>query len=275
MGIPMFCEPSSAEATKTNPIKDPCAAARSAIRRQTTIRRPSRYSSSALRSATLRSPFPRPLADEIEREANGLQRHVRSPIPNSGSSEDPFDLTNGLSDSSAREAGQRLLHDVIRHSRPGQRLRIPRSTALDDIYFRPAAGDNGSIRQEQDHPAPSFTPRFAPAMAFHRTASPQPPPDVRLSPFPRPDTFGGDVSIGSTVPLLRRVGQRSINQAGRSNSQAVVDGLGDRQRSCRFLFHISDCRHKRFDERNIKKFGHFWNSPKFHGFDRRHRPDGP
>ncbi|KAE8362139.1 hypothetical protein BDV27DRAFT_131994 [Aspergillus caelatus] len=231
MGIPMYREPSSTEAAKNNPVKDPCAAARSAIRRQTTIRRPSRYSSSALRSATLRSPFPRPLANEIEREANGLSRHVRSPIPNSGSGEDPFDLTNGLSDSSAREAGQRLLNDVLRHSRPGQRLRIPRNTVLDDIYLRAAAGDHGGARQEQDHPPPSFTPRFAPAIAYHRTASPQAPPDVRLAPFPRSEAFGGDASIGSTIPLLRRVGQRSINQQSRSNSQTVVDGLGDRQRS--------------------------------------------
>lgn len=67
----MYREPSSTEAAKNNIVKDPCAAARSAIRRQTTIRRPSRHSSSALRSATLRSPFPRPLANEIEREANG------------------------------------------------------------------------------------------------------------------------------------------------------------------------------------------------------------
>ncbi|KAB8239866.1 uncharacterized protein BDW43DRAFT_305621 [Aspergillus alliaceus] len=231
MGIPMYREPSSAATAKTNPIKDPCAAARSAIRRQASIRRPARSSSSALRSATLRSPFPRPLADEIEREANGSLRHVRSSIPNSGSGEDPFDLTSGLSDSSAREAGQRLLNDVLLHSRPGHRLRIPRNPVIDDIYLRSASGDNGGARPEQDHSPPSFTPRFAPAIAYHRTASSQAPPDVRLSPFPRSDALGGDASIGSTIPLLRRVGQRSINQASHSNSQTVVDGLGDRQRS--------------------------------------------
>ncbi|KAE8351426.1 hypothetical protein BDV28DRAFT_137095 [Aspergillus coremiiformis] len=231
MGIPMYREPSSTETTKNNPTKDPCAAARSAIRRQTSIRRPSRYSSSALRSATLRSPFPRPLADQIEHEANGLQRHVHSPLPNSGSGDDPFDLTSGLSGSSVREAGQRLLNDVLRHSRPGQRLRIPRNPVLDDIYLRSAAGDNGGTRREQDHPPPSFTPRFAPAIAYHRTASPQAPPDVRLSPFPRSDALSGAVSIGSTFPPVPRVGQRSIHQASRSDSQPIVDGLGDRQRS--------------------------------------------
>lgn len=224
----MFREPSSTEAAKNNPIKDPCAAARSAIRRQATIRRPSRYSSSsALRSATLRPPFPRPLVDEIERETNGLQRHVRSPVPNSGSGDDPFDLTSGLTDSSAREAGQRLLNDVLRHSRPGQRLRIPRNPAVPDLYRRSSPGDDVPNRPDQEPPA--FTPRFNPAVVHHRTSSPQLRPDVvRLSPFPRPESFGGD---GSNIPLLRRVGQRSVNEANRANRESVVDGLGDRQRS--------------------------------------------
>ncbi|KAH8428804.1 uncharacterized protein LDX57_006483 [Aspergillus melleus] len=225
----MFREHSSTEAAKNNPIKDPCAAARSTIRRQATIRRPSRYSSSsALRSATLRPPFPRPLVDEIERETNGLQRHVRSPAPNSGSGDDPFDLTNGLTDSSAREAGQRLLNDVLRHSRPGQRLRIPRNTTVSDLYRRSSPGDDVTHRQDQE--SSSFTPRFTPAVVHHRTSSPQLRPDVvRLSPFPRPESFGGDVA--SNIPLLRRVGQRSINEASRASRESVVDGLGDRERS--------------------------------------------
>ncbi|GES62646.1 hypothetical protein ATEIFO6365_0005078700 [Aspergillus terreus] len=228
MGIPMFREPSSTEAPKNTHLKDPCAAARSAIRRQATIRRPPRYTGSALRSATLRSPFHRPFAEEFDREANGLQRHVRSPIPTPGAGEDPFDLTNGLGDSRAREAGQRLLQDVLRHSRPGQRMRIPRHPPLPSLYRRPSPGDDGG-RLEQD--PPSLTPRFAPAIAYHRTASPQSHPDVvRLSPFPRSDGLG-DVSVGSTIPLLRRVGQRSINEAARPNRDSLVDGLGDRQRS--------------------------------------------
>ncbi|KAE8147121.1 hypothetical protein BDV25DRAFT_161027 [Aspergillus avenaceus] len=230
MGIPMYREPSSTEAPKSNPVKDPCAAARSAIRRQASIRRPSRHSSSALRSATLRSPFPRPLVDEIEREANGAQRHVRSPLPNSGPSEDPFDLTSGLSDSNARDAGQRLLHDVLRRTRPGQRLRIPRSSAMDDIYLRTATGDRGGAQQAQDSPV-SLTPRFAPAIAYHSPNAPQTPPDIRLSPFPRSDGFSGDISVGSTIPLLRRISQRPTNEESRPTPQTVVDGLGDRQRS--------------------------------------------
>ncbi|RAL05762.1 uncharacterized protein BO80DRAFT_430937 [Aspergillus ibericus CBS 121593] len=229
MGIPLFCEASSTDAPKNNFAKDPCAAARSAIRRQATVRRPSRYGS-ALRSATLRSPFPRPLADEIEREANGLQRHVRSPLSNSSTADDAFDLTSGLLDSSRREAGQRLLSDALRHGRPGQRLRIPRSSALPDIYHRPPPG-NDANRPDQAHPP--FTPRFAPAIAYHRTASPQAHPDgARLSPFIRAEGFGGEISIAATtLPSLRRVGERSITEANRPNRESAVDGLGDRQRS--------------------------------------------
>ncbi|PYH95128.1 hypothetical protein BO71DRAFT_440484 [Aspergillus ellipticus CBS 707.79] len=229
MGIPLFCESSSAEGVKNNPIKDPCAAARSAIRRQPTVRRPSRYGS-ALRSATLRSPFPRPLVDEIEREANGLQRHVRSPLSNPSNADDPFDLTTGLLDSSRHEAGQRLLSDALRHGRPGQRLRIPHTSSYSEFYHRPSPGVEATSRPEQD--PPSFTPRFAPAIAYHRTASPHTRPDsLRLSPFLRPDNIGGDLSIAAAFPSLRRVGQRSINEATRPARESAVDGLGDRQRS--------------------------------------------
>lgn len=223
----MFREPSGADKSTNNAIKDPSAAARSSIRRQSTIRRPSRFGGSDLRSATLRSRFPRPIADEIEREVNGFRHHVRSPAPNSGPVDDPFDLTRGLVDSNRREAGQRLLRDAIHHNHPGRRLRIPRESPMVDFLSRFSPGDDPGNRQSPEHPA--YTPRFAPA--YHSTASSQPHPDViRLSPFPR---FGGpgDDPDGLTVPLLRRVGQRSINEANRVGRGPVVDGLGDRQRS--------------------------------------------
>ncbi|PKY01927.1 hypothetical protein P168DRAFT_292070 [Aspergillus campestris IBT 28561] len=229
MGIPMFHESTSAEVPKSNPIKDPCAAARSTIRRQGAIHRQARPGS-ALRSATLRPPFPRPLADEIEREASGLQRPVRSPFPDSSYGEDLFDLANGFVDSSSQSTGQRLLNEVLRHSRPTQRLRLPR--------IRPLLRDEVASGQP-DLQSPNFTPRFAPAVAYSRTESPRPqshppphphphPEVLRLSPFPRP---GGDVSVGSTVPLLRQVGQRSINEPNGPNRDTAIDGLGDRQRS--------------------------------------------
>ncbi|RHZ54098.1 uncharacterized protein CDV56_105858 [Aspergillus thermomutatus] len=221
----MYREPSP-EASKNKPIKDPSAVARSAIRRQATIRRPSRYSSSTLRGASLRSPFPREIADEIEREAHGSQRHIRSPVPNTTSGEDPFDLSSMISDANRREAGQRLLHEALRHGRPGQRLRILRNTSISDSYRRPSPGGDSGHRQSSEHPA--FTPSFAPAIAYHRRISPPPQTRPSLTSFP-PDGFE---VVGTTVPLLRRVGQRSVNEAnGTMHRDMTVDGLGDRQRS--------------------------------------------
>ncbi|CEL02604.1 hypothetical protein ASPCAL03771 [Aspergillus calidoustus] len=231
MGIPMYREPSTAEATKNNTMKDHCAAARSAIRRQATIRRPSRYSGSGLRSATLRSPFPRSLADEIEREANGLPRHSHSPAANSTPPGDPFDLNSSLADNSRHEAGLRILGDALRHSRPGQRLRIPRNSTLPDLHSHSRrAGDAGTRPEHQERL--SFTPRFAPAIAYHRQPTPSAGPDIlRLSSMPRHDSPVPEVPSGSFLPLLRRVGQRSINDANVTTRDSLVDGLGDRQRS--------------------------------------------
>ncbi|KKK13906.1 hypothetical protein P175DRAFT_0505120 [Aspergillus ochraceoroseus IBT 24754] len=223
----MYREPSSAEATKTSPVKDPSAFARSAIRRQANVRRPSRYGGSAFRSATLRSPFPRPLVDEIDRESNGLPRHVHPPIQNPALGGDPFDLTSSLSDSSRREAGQRLLHDALRHSRPGQRLRIPRPSALPNLSSHSSSASDTNNRSDFQDP-PHFTPRFAPAIAYHRALTPLGNPEIfRFSSLPRPEA-PGDLS---TIPLLRRVGQRSINEANLAGREVPVDGLGDRQRS--------------------------------------------
>lgn len=218
---------SSPEASKNKPIKDPSAAARSSIRRQAAIRRPSRHNTSTLRSASLHSPFPREIVDEIEREAHGLQRHIRSPVPNTTSGEDPFDLTSMISDANRREAGQRLLHEALRHGRPGQRLRIPRNTFNLDSYRRASPGVDSGRRQSSEH-AVALTPSFAPAIAYHRRVSPPPQTRPSLSSFP-PEGFE---VVGSTVPLLRRVGRRSVNEANRTmHHDTTVDGLGDRQRS--------------------------------------------
>ncbi|KAL3481576.1 hypothetical protein BJX99DRAFT_218528 [Aspergillus californicus] len=211
MGIPMYCGPSSTEAPKNNTVKGPCAAARSAIRRQATVRRPSHYSVSALRSATLRSPFPRPIVDEIEREANGLPRHSHSPVPIPVPGGDPFDHAHIVADNSQREAaGLQFIRDALDNHGPGQRLRMPRSSLVSDANNRP--------ERQEHHP---FTPRFAPAFAYHRSSTPLAGPDLlRLSPMPRHDPPGDAQPGSSFLPSFRRLNRRSI-----------IDGLGDRQRS--------------------------------------------
>ncbi|RAH84117.1 hypothetical protein BO86DRAFT_446557 [Aspergillus japonicus CBS 114.51] len=277
MGIPMFRESSPTEDTRNHAAKDSCAAARSAIRRQASVRRPSRYGS-VLRNATLRTISPQTLAEEIERrerererdsnslqrhgrspiraltladlverererEANGIQRHVRSPLSNAAAAEDPFNLTAGFLDPlrarNARRIEQRRLDNALQQGRSGQqqqqqqqqqRLRIPRNPIMSDFQRPASPGLDANNRQDQDHP--QFTPRFAPAVAYHGSASPHARQDaLHLSPFPLPDGLGPDPSATLTFPSLRRVGQRSINDASRPNQESLIDGLGDRQRS--------------------------------------------
>lgn len=229
------------EAPKCNAIKDPSAAARSTIRRQASVRgHPStRYHRSNLHGASYpyRSPIPRAIADEIEREVNGIGRRVRSPLSNNNPIDEPFDLPGALTDSERREAGQRIFSDIIDHRNPGRRMRMSRQNALNDLRDPLAPGGRQGNRQSPE--TLPFTHRFAPAIAFHGNAiSAPPPPDIiRLSPFPRLDGLPAGLSRdtgddpGSHVSLLRRVGQRSVNEARRANREPVVDGLGDRQRS--------------------------------------------
>lgn len=232
----MYREPSVPQGTKNNAVKDPCAAARSSIRRQATIRRPSRYGSSPAwrNTATLRSPFPRPILEELEREAGGftgLPLLSHSPAPIGPQSSGPFDLNSSLADNSRREAGMRILGDAARHSRPGQRLRIPRNPTLSDLNSRSSSTSDTFPRLDHGDNA-SFTPRFAPAGAYHRFSPPLSGPDVlRLSPMARQDAIDEESQSGPFMPLLRRVGQRSINDTNLTSRGPPIDGLGDRQRS--------------------------------------------
>lgn len=228
----MYREPT--EASKSNTIKDSSAAARSAIRRQASVRgRPGSRLRPHVHSMPHHLPLSRSITEEIEREADGLGFRVRSPLSNNN----PVDEPPGL-DPARREAGQRILNDVISHHHPGRRLRIPRESALNDLrhHLFPSEGSEGAQNTE----GLPFTPRFAPAIAFHSTISAHPPPPYvsRSSPFPPLD--GPADEPGPHVPLLRRVGERSVNEALRPNREPVVDGLGDRQRSLSPEYHRGD-----------------------------------
>lgn len=220
----MFREPS--EAPKSSAIKDNSATARSAIRRQASVRgRPGSRFRSSLYGAPYRSPFHRSLADELEREVDGLGFRLRSPLSNSNTLDGPPGMPSSLID----HEGQRLLNDAITHPHPGRRLRIPREIGLPGLRDHlPSNEGSGGPPNPETLP---FTHRFAPAIAFHSTISAHPPPPyvVRSSPILRLDGPGEDQ--GSHIPLLRRVGQRSVNEARRSHREPTVDGLGDRQRS--------------------------------------------
>ncbi|KAL4927223.1 uncharacterized protein BDV17DRAFT_134973 [Aspergillus undulatus] len=216
----MYREPSSTEASKHSTVKDPCAAARSAIRRQTTIRRPSRYGGSAWRSATLRSPFPRPLVDELEREANGPTRHSYSPVPPPAPPSDPLHPNGGFEAWGRSEAGRRMVSNVLRRSR---QMATERNSTLADLDPRTSSTADAHARAESQDHLP-FTPRFAPAIAYHGYSTPLAGPDgsIRL-----PPAYGEDTA--SLIPLLRRVG--SMHDANLTSRGPPIDGLGDRQRS--------------------------------------------
>lgn len=244
----MYREPSSTEASKHNALKDPSAAARSTIRRQNSVRRPSRYGTFRGASHRLgRHPFNDSITGNSlhDREGSGLSYHVRSPgrtigdlfarearelgYPLPAPSEDnPFHLTGASSSANRREAGQRLLADAARHGNPGRRLRLPHDTMLAELLNRPSPGD-GSRNQHSSEALP-FTPQFAPALAYHSTISSQPRSSARLSPFPRTDG-PGDGLPPPRIPQLRRAVEQSISDFNRTNRGPNIDGLGDRQRS--------------------------------------------
>ncbi|BDD56352.1 hypothetical protein MPDQ_001999 [Monascus purpureus] len=237
MGIPMFREPSPCETSKNSTtIKDPSAASRSTIRRQTSVRRPNRYST---RGAPFRSHFPRQSADDNERDLLATWRHGPSSVPNRGYGNDALDFSTGLADLSRRDAGRRILSDVLRQAHPGRRLRIARESTLrpdltsplfsSDLLNHLSPGDDAGSQRSSEHLP--FTPRFAPAIAYHSSISSQPPPDAtRAQSFPRVDGPEDDTTA-PTVPLLQGARPRPDNRGTRQRREPLVDGLGDRQRS--------------------------------------------
>ncbi|KAL4878594.1 hypothetical protein BJY04DRAFT_195786 [Aspergillus karnatakaensis] len=233
MGIPMWREPSSAETGKSDKVKDPCAAARSAIRRQPTVRRASRYGGPSSRGSTLRPQFHRPTQEDVEHWANRANVSLRnansnSPIPRPAI-ESLFDLPDDLADSQ-REAGLRSQTDTSRLNRLRQRIRLRNSTVPYELQVGSSSAGNAGRVEHHDYLP--FTPRFAPAIAYHRPSPPLPGPDVfGLPPMPPHDSPGPDGQSASFIPLLRRVGQRSMNVLNSTPLEPLVDGLGDRQRS--------------------------------------------
>lgn len=222
----MYREPT--EASKCNAIKDPSAHARSTIRRQASVRGHPSTRHHRLMHGTrppYRSPLPRAIVDGVEREVSGLSRRVRSPLSQSDSRDVPYDLPRALADSRRREVGERAIAHMMNHANPGRLMRIRRDPSFHDSHNHPPP-DEGPPNQRNPDSLP-FTSRFAPAAAFHSAI--HHPDGVRLPSFSQLDASRDDP--GSHVPLLRRVGHRSVNEAHRLNREPAVDGLGDRQRS--------------------------------------------
>ncbi|EAS33077.3 uncharacterized protein CIMG_04101 [Coccidioides immitis RS] len=237
MGIPLVYEP-VASRTEQNFKPDPSAVARSSIRRQNAIRRPRRNgaiisNSRNNRGSSTRWPLPHMLdafTREAEREVNS--RGSRSPRSNVSPTDD-LGTWNSLNSITRHEMGQHLLRDSLRYSSPGHRMRIPRESSLRfemprpywyGDFPQPAVPQVPRSRNAETSERVYLTPRFAPAHPVDGET-------ISRSSTASPATVPND-GPDSNMPLLRRVGHRSVAASERrSRRRHVVDGLGDRERS--------------------------------------------
>ncbi|KAJ5665720.1 uncharacterized protein N7477_008168 [Penicillium maclennaniae] len=190
----MWREPTEAENIKSAREKDASAAARSAIRRQPTQRRPSRHSSARARSNVLSSLHSH-IIDEISRGIAEPQLSVRSPVLNLGVSEDGLDLDSSrreaLNRSSMRLGGQPPTRSVEPHPK-SYRFQSPTS------HSHPGGWATVS-------PLP-----LIPRSSRLRRRNHDPPPYI-------PSVLLRDYRTGSG--------------RDRPHRESAIDGLGDRQRS--------------------------------------------
>ncbi|KAJ5814009.1 uncharacterized protein N7503_000759 [Penicillium pulvis] len=228
MGIPLWREPTESDAFKSAVEKDSSASARSAIRRQATIRRPSRHSARA-RGAGVLSSFHSQILDEIQRGMGEPQIGVRSPVLNLGISEDGLDL-----DTSRREAlGRNAARPPPSTSLPPDHLARWRS-ARDRALLQNLLSRTDSQPQTGERRAsPSLTPNFAPAAAYRTGISPRPLDGPHLPtppPLRRTDSRNHDPPSYNPAEFLSMDG--IVGPARRRpHRDPIMDGLGDRQRS--------------------------------------------
>ncbi|KAJ5502161.1 hypothetical protein N7463_005035 [Penicillium fimorum] len=222
MGIPMWREPSKSEASKSALDKDPSASARSSIRRG-----PSRHSSSRARRSDILASFHSQIIDELRRGAVEPRRVPRfSFIPPNGAVESTVAL-----EQAEREALNWAQSRAASAPRPtdrpteteNRRFRNYRDQALTVLL--------GSMdaQPRNTHVSPSLTTNFAPALAYHTSATSTPSDSgVRLPPMR--DRYNSDhPSNAESRPEIFEY--RFHNTQTRPTRDPVVDGLGDRQRS--------------------------------------------
>ncbi|KGO40062.1 hypothetical protein PEX1_085870 [Penicillium expansum] len=218
MGIPMWREPSKAEASKSASEKDSSSTARSSIRRG-----PSRHSSSRVRRADILASFHSQIIDELRRGTVEPRRVPRfSFIPPNGAIENAVALEQAERDALVW-AQARAASAPRQTETANQRFRSHRDQALTDLIGR----IDGQPRNT--NASPSLTPNFAPALAYHTSASSTPSDSgVRLPPMR--ERYNSDrASNTSFQPDIPE--SRSHNTQTRPTRDPVVDGLGDRQRS--------------------------------------------
>ena len=238
----MYCNPAPSPVEAKS--SDPCAHARSSIRRHGAVHRRLQRAAGSVSWSV-----PRQLTGDnngdSDRDRHATHHRTLSPVLGLVSGEDALlDLPGGsaVSDFARQEASHRLLRDALRHGQSGRRPRIVREPSLrfempsmpwpsSDVLNRSSSGEELGNRQMLD--PPPFTPRFAPAYAYHSEVSQSHPDTAPLSPFPRPDTQARDETTVPNPHRSRRVRQRSFHETDppATSRRPNIDGLGDRQRS--------------------------------------------
>ncbi|EKV19607.1 hypothetical protein PDIG_02080 [Penicillium digitatum PHI26] len=214
----MWREPSKAEGSKSTLEKDPTATARSSIRRG-----PSRHSSSRVRRADILASFHSQIIDELRRGTVEPRRVPRfSFIQPNGAIENAVALEQDERETLVW-AQARTASAPRQTEAANQRFRSHRDQALTNLLGRMDS------QPRNTHVNPSLTPNFAPALAYHTTASSTPSvSEVRL-PSLRERYNSDRPSNNSFQPEILE--SRSHNTQTRPTRDPAVDGLGDRQRS--------------------------------------------
>ena len=177
----MFCEPDAVDSKVTMKV-DPTAPARSAIRRQRTVRytpnaRDHQSPLSALLSRSQnRSHAPmrvladrRSLLEDIRRQDRSATSSISNPV-DAQDVEVEADLAHSEASLRSRlESGRALLRDALSYEHPGRRLRTPRQTAFSEaaaatVLWRPVgaevSGESRSVARPEEARSPP--PRYLP-----------------------------------------------------------------------------------------------------------------
>lgn len=229
----MFCEPDAVD-TKATVKSDPTAAARSAIRRQRTVR----YSpgirdhqttlSAPLSHSQNRSQGPmrvladrRSLLEDIRRQDRNANSSIPSPLNTQGVEAEADLAHSEASQRSRLESGRALLRDALSYERPGRRMRISRQTTFSEA---PAATVLWRPIGTQDTDEPHSMPRAG---------------ETRLPPpryLPTPPHTSGDTSnrsalhdpslpLGSALLTPRFAPAHRLNGQDEARANAVRDEI--------------------------------------------------
>ncbi|CAD6593485.1 MAG: hypothetical protein ASARMPREDX12_007771 [Alectoria sarmentosa] len=251
----MFCEPDDAVDSKAISKTDPTAPARSAIRRQRTVRySPNTRDHQSTLSALLSHNPSRPqgpmrvLADRrsLLEDIRRQDRTATSSISNSIDAqayEAEADLAHSEASQRSRlESGRALLRDALSYERPGRRLRIPRQTTFSEpsaamVSWRQAgSGDLGepqnlSRAEEPRSPPPRYLPMppYASGDTSNRSTLYVPSPPLgtalltpRFAPAHRLD--GEDEARANAVreEVLARLSARMAEMVDNDDSEYVA-----------------------------------------------------